>query len=65
MSVLLVGAAMAVIDRRPATDASGDARLELRFRPSVPADHAIRTVEDTARETRVVLLSLTYSHFEP
>jgi hypothetical protein len=53
------------IDRRPVGGAQGDAALELRFRRSMHPDSAIRIVEDTARETGVVPLSMTYSQFQP
>ena len=53
------------IDRTNAGRALGDVTLELRFRPPVPEDYALRAVENAARETGVDPLTTSYSRFEP
>jgi hypothetical protein len=49
------------IGRGPAENATGDATLQLRFRPPMPVEHARRALEETARETGVILSLRTYS----
>lgn len=53
------------INRKPAENALGDVTLELRYRPPVPVAYARSAVEETARETGVILMRLGYSYVEP
>jgi hypothetical protein len=53
-----------VVDRKPADHAVNATSLDLRFRPPVTTEYATRVLEETGRETGVIISVLTFKHFD-
>ena len=53
------------VDRQPAHDTLGDATLVVKFWHSVSVNHAVRTIEETALATGVVISTLSHRYLKP